>query len=70
LLAPNKTPNFITDKLNAIFNTALQSEAVKKNFALNEAEPKGSTASELDVFLSAELVKWSDIITKAGIQPE
>jgi len=70
LFAPTKTPNFITDKLNSIFNTALQSEAVKKNFALNEAEPKGSTASELDAFLSAELVKWSDIITKAGIQPE
>jgi tripartite-type tricarboxylate transporter receptor subunit TctC len=70
LLAPSKTSNSITDKLNAIFNTALQSDSVKKNFALNEAEPKGSTPSELDVFLSAELIKWSDIITKAGIQAE
>jgi tripartite-type tricarboxylate transporter receptor subunit TctC len=70
LLAPSKTSNAITDKLNTIFNAALQSESVKKNFALNEAEPKGSTPSELDAFLSAELIKWSDIISKAGIQAE
>jgi tripartite-type tricarboxylate transporter receptor subunit TctC len=70
LLAPAKTPTVVTEKLNALFNAALQSEAVKKNFALNDAEPKGSTAAELDAFMSAELIKWSDIISKAGIQPE
>jgi len=70
LLAPAKTPSAITDKLNLMFNTALQSDAVRKNFALNEAEPKGSSQAELDAFLSAELITWSDIITKAGIQPE
>ncbi len=70
LLAPAKTPSAITDKLNSMFNAALQSDAVRKNFALNEAEPRGSSQAELDAFLSAELIKWSDIITKAGIQPE
>jgi len=70
LLAPAKTPTAISEKLNSIFNAALQNEAVRRNFALNDAEPKGSTPTELDAFMNAELIKWSDIISKAGIQPE
>lgn len=70
VLAPARTPDLVVDKLNALFRAALQTESVQKNFAATDSEPKGSTRIELDKFMSAELTKWGEIITKAGIQPE
>ena len=70
VLAPARTPDALVAKLNAIFLAALHTDSVLKNFVANDSEPKGSTPAELDRFMNAEATKWSDIITKAGIQPE
>lgn len=70
VMAPARTPDPIVEKLNALFRSALQSDNVQKNFAVNDSEPKGTTRAELDKFLAAEQSKWGEIITKAGIQPE
>jgi tripartite-type tricarboxylate transporter receptor subunit TctC len=70
VLAPAKTPDAVVEKLNALFRSALQTESVRKNFHANASEPKGSTRQGLDKFMQSELVKWGDIIGKAGIQPE
>jgi tripartite-type tricarboxylate transporter receptor subunit TctC len=70
VMAPARTPDPVVEKLNMLFRSALQSDNVQKNFAVNDSEPKGTTRAELDKFLAAELSKWGEIITKAGIQPE
>jgi tripartite-type tricarboxylate transporter receptor subunit TctC len=70
VMAPARTPDPVVEKLNGLFRSALQSDNVQKNFAVNDSEPKGTTRAELDKFLAAELSKWGEIITKAGIQPE
>ena len=70
VLAPARTPDPVVEKLNALFRAALQSDNVQKNFAVNDSEPKGSSRAELERFMAAELTKWGEIITKAGIQPE
>jgi tripartite-type tricarboxylate transporter receptor subunit TctC len=70
VFAPAQTPDAVVDRLNALFRAALTTDNVVKNFAVNESEPKGTTRAELDRFMTSESAKWSDIITKAGIQPE
>ena len=70
VLAPAQTPDAVVRRLNAIFLAALNTDSVQKNFAANDSEPKGSSPEELDKFIGAEMTKWSDIITKAGIAPE
>lgn len=70
VLAPAQTPDALVSRLNAIFLAALNTESVQKNFAANDSEPKGSSPDQLDRFMAAEMIKWSDIISKAGIPPE
>ena len=70
VVLPAQTPDAIAEKLNAIICAALRTEAVKRSFYLGNAEAFGSSRAELDRFLAAELVKWSDAIRKAGIAPE
>jgi tripartite-type tricarboxylate transporter receptor subunit TctC len=69
LLAPKGTPKPIVTKLNEEFTAALKDPALREKFTEQGAEPVVMTPEELAKFMSAEAVKWRDIITKAGIQP-
>ena len=66
LLAPKGTPKLIVTKLNEEF-TAAPATGVAGKFT-EQAESRWSDSEELAKFMSAEAVKWRDII-KAGIQP-
>ena len=69
LLAPKGTPKPIVTKLNEEFTAALKDPALREKFTEQGAEPVVMSPEELAKFMSAEAVKWRDIITKAGIQP-
>ena len=69
LLAPKGTPKPIVTKLNKEFTAALKDPALREKFTEQGAEPVVMSPDELAKFMSAEAVKWRDIITKAGIQP-
>ena len=69
MLAPRDTPKPIVAKLNHEFTAALSDPELRKKFTEQGAEPVIFTPDELGKFISAEIVKWRDIITKAGIQP-
>jgi tripartite-type tricarboxylate transporter receptor subunit TctC len=66
-LAPRGTPRAIVDRLHAEIASAMADPAVRARFGEFGAEPMASTPEELGRFISAEVAKWRDIITKAGI---
>ena len=67
-VAPRGTPRPIIDKLNGEVRTAMADPAVRTRFAEFGAEPVTTTPDELGRFISSEVVKWRDIIAKAGIK--
>jgi tripartite-type tricarboxylate transporter receptor subunit TctC len=67
LAAPAGTPKPILEKLNKELNAALSDPAVRQGFAKAGAEPIGLSLDEAKKFHAAEIVKYRDIITKAGI---
>ena len=66
-LAPRGTPRPIVDRLRGEIAAAMSDPAVRTRFADFGAEPLASTPEELGRFISAEVAKWREIITKAGI---
>jgi tripartite-type tricarboxylate transporter receptor subunit TctC len=68
--APPKTPAAITGKLNAAINEIINTPDTKKRFEeLNLLVAGGSTA-DMRKLIEEETKRWTDVIHKAGIQPE
>jgi tripartite-type tricarboxylate transporter receptor subunit TctC len=67
MLAPRGTPQPIVARLNAEISAALSDPSVRERFTEQGALPVLMTPRELQTFLSSEIAKWSEIITKAGI---
>ena len=66
-LAPKGTPRGPIDRLNKEIAAAVADPTVRSRFTEFGAEPVTSTPEELGKFISAEVVKWREIITKGGI---
>jgi tripartite-type tricarboxylate transporter receptor subunit TctC len=67
LLTPRGTPKPIIAKLHEELAAAIADPAVRDKFSELGAEAVASTPDELARFVSSEIVKWRDIITRAGI---
>jgi len=67
LLAPRGTPKPIIEKLHQELASAIADPALRARFADLGAEPAATKPEELGKFISAEVVKWREIITRAGI---
>jgi tripartite-type tricarboxylate transporter receptor subunit TctC len=67
MLAPAGTPKPILEKLNKELTAALDDPAVKAAFAKAGAETIGLPLDAAKTFHAAEVKKYADIITKAGI---
>src|SRR2546428_2388521 len=67
-VAPRGTPRPIVDKLHAEVVAAMADRAVRERFVEFGAEPMSTTPEELARFILAEVAKWREIITKAGIR--
>lgn len=70
LVAPRGTPRPIVDKLNAEVAAAVADPAVRTRFVEFGTEPLTMSPEEMGRYISSEVVKWRDIITKAGIKAE
>jgi len=70
LVAPRGTPRPIVDRLNAEVLAAMRDATVRERFVEFGAEPLTSTPDELGRYISAEVVKWRELITRAGIKLE
>jgi len=67
-VAPRGTPRPIIDKLHGEIVAAMADPAVRARFVEFGAEPMTSTPDELARFIASEVVKWREIIAKAGIK--
>jgi tripartite-type tricarboxylate transporter receptor subunit TctC len=65
--APAGVPKDILEQLNAALNEALRDPAVRTRFEEIGAVPIGLGLDKARTFLADEVVKYRDIITKAGI---
>jgi tripartite-type tricarboxylate transporter receptor subunit TctC len=68
LLAPGGTPKPILEKLNKEMIAALNDPQVKQGFEAAGAEVMGMPLDSTKKFLHDEIIKYRDIITKAGIE--
>jgi tripartite-type tricarboxylate transporter receptor subunit TctC len=66
-IAPRGTPRAAVDKLYKETAAAIADTAVRVRFVDFGAEPLATTPDELSRFISAEIAKWQEIITKGGI---
>jgi tripartite-type tricarboxylate transporter receptor subunit TctC len=67
LLAPAGTPKPILEKLNKELNAALADPQVKAGFEKAGAEVLAMPLDQAKKFHASEIVKYRDIIAKAGI---
>jgi tripartite-type tricarboxylate transporter receptor subunit TctC len=68
--APPKTPAPIVAKINKTINDIIAASDTKKRFADLDLIAVGGTPGEMRKLMQEETARWSDVIKKAGIQPE
>ena len=67
---PANTPRDIVVRLNTELRKIIDDPEVKAKIAATGFEAFSSSTDELDIFVKAQLVKWTRMIKEAGIQPE
>lgn len=67
LMAPAGTPRAIVDVLNQEVRKALQVPAVRTRLEEMGGEARGSSPEEMKTMVSAELQKWTQVVTDAKI---
>ena len=68
LIAPQKTPPAIINRLAAEVNKAMQSPEMMKNLLAEGAEAASGTPAEFSAHMKAENEQWSRVIKTAGIR--
>jgi tripartite-type tricarboxylate transporter receptor subunit TctC len=66
-IAPSGTPRAAADKLHKETAAAIADQAVRTRFVDFGAEPSATAPDEFGKYISAEIVKWREIITRGGI---
>lgn len=64
------TPADIVNKAQGEVAKALKDVALRKRFAEQALIPVGSAPAETAKFLRAEIDKWAEVITTAGVKPD
>lgn len=67
LVAPKGTPRAIVNRLNEVTVASLKDAEVIKKLESIGSIPDPMTPDQFKAYISAEVVKWRDIITKAGL---
>jgi tripartite-type tricarboxylate transporter receptor subunit TctC len=70
LSAPPKTPAPIIGKLNQAVNAIISAPETRKQFEDLNLLPAGGSPAEMAKFVKEETRRWSEVIHRAGIQPE
>jgi len=68
LLAPAGTPRVVIDKINAAVNEALKDQETLAVMRKQGMEAAGGSAADFARHIGADLKKWADVITKAGVK--
>jgi len=68
--APKQTPAAIIEKLHAEVKKALADPTVQQRIAATAGEPSAMPLKDIDPFVKAEIVKWAEVVKRAGIKVE
>jgi tripartite-type tricarboxylate transporter receptor subunit TctC len=68
LAAPAGTPKAVVERLNREINDALRSPRVATRLADLGVDAQGATPEKTRQLLASEIKRWSDVISKAGIE--
>ena len=68
LNAPAKVPAAIIKRLADEAAKAAKQPSVAERFAVDDAEPVGSTPEEYAAFIAAEQKRWGEVVRRAGIK--
>jgi tripartite-type tricarboxylate transporter receptor subunit TctC len=60
----------VIDRLNAEVVAAMRDAGVRERFVEFGAEPLSATPEEFGRFIAEEVVKWRELIARAGIKLE
>ena len=67
LLAPAGVPDAVVQRMNALVNQAMQSEAVVQAFQKGGIAAKSGTPEQFAEFIRSETGRYAEVIRKAGI---
>jgi tripartite-type tricarboxylate transporter receptor subunit TctC len=70
LSAPPKTPAPIINKLNLAVNDIIKAPDTRKQFEELNLLPAGGSPADMGKFVKEETQRWTEVIRRAGIQPE
>ena len=70
LSAPPKTPAAVVGKLNQAVNDIIAEPETKKQFETLNLLPAGGSPAAMAKFVRDETQRWTEVIHRAGIQPE
>ena len=68
--APKQTPPAIIDKLHEEVRKALADPVIRQRIADTAGVPSAMALKEIDPFVKAEIVKWAEVVKRAGIKVE
>jgi tripartite-type tricarboxylate transporter receptor subunit TctC len=70
LLAPARTPAAIVERLNTVFNAALQDPEMVAKLATQGMTPAGGTPEDFRRLISAELKQWTEVARQANVMSD
>jgi len=70
LAAPAKTPRAVVERLHSELATLLQEPEMVQRLASLQVRAQSSTPAQLAQLLDKEIVRWSEVIQRAGISPQ
>lgn len=68
IVVPAGTPPAIIDRLNTEIRTALKTDTMRKQLAVQGAQALGSSPSEYGAYIRSETKRWGDVIRAAGVK--
>lgn len=70
VLAPARTPETITSRINRAVESALSDARVRERYTGLGIEPATMSTVALGQFLAAEIKRWTEVVQRAGIKLE
>jgi tripartite-type tricarboxylate transporter receptor subunit TctC len=70
IMAPKGTPQPIVDRLNAEITKVVNLPDLKKQWAVQGAEPMVMTPAQFDAYLRKDIEKWAEVVKISGAKVE
>ena len=70
LFAPARTPRVVMERLRSELDRATRSAEVRSRLEMGSGRSLRMTPPETEVFVRAEVAKWTGLLRRAGITPE